>query len=89
MSKFNKYIQMAEELKMVNTMIISPDDIYFDIRAILKRKARLSEAERKRVIPGQSLREKEKLPGDFGSLCIPLVCPSQERQSRSCTPHRE
>ena len=27
---------MAKELKMVNTKIISSDDIYFDIRAILK-----------------------------------------------------
>lgn len=36
MSKFDKYIQMAKELKMVNTKIISSDDIYFDIRAILK-----------------------------------------------------
>lgn len=36
MSKFDKYIQMAEELKMVNAKIISPDDICFDIRAILK-----------------------------------------------------
>ena len=36
MHKFNKYIQMAKDLKMVNAGIISPDDIYFDIRAILK-----------------------------------------------------
>lgn len=36
MSKFDKYIQMAEELGMVNARIISPDDICFDIRAILK-----------------------------------------------------
>jgi predicted metal-binding protein len=34
--KFNKYIQKAKDLKMVNARIISPDDIYFDIRAILK-----------------------------------------------------
>jgi predicted metal-binding protein len=32
----NKYVNLAKELKMVNTMIISPDDICFDIRAILK-----------------------------------------------------
>ncbi len=36
MSKFDKYIQMAKELKMVNTRIISSDEIYFDIRAVLK-----------------------------------------------------
>jgi predicted metal-binding protein len=27
---------MAKDLKMANAMLISPDDIYFDIRAILK-----------------------------------------------------
>jgi predicted metal-binding protein len=31
-----KYIQLAKELGMVNAMIISPEDIFFDIRAILK-----------------------------------------------------
>jgi predicted metal-binding protein len=31
-----KYIRLAKEVKMVNSMIISPKDIYFDIRAILK-----------------------------------------------------
>lgn len=31
-----KYIHLAKELKMANAMIISPDDIFFDIRAILK-----------------------------------------------------
>jgi len=31
-----KYTQLAKELKMVNAMIISPQDICFDIRAILK-----------------------------------------------------
>ena len=36
MPKFDKYIQMAKELKMANAMIISSDDICFDIRAILK-----------------------------------------------------
>lgn len=36
MSQFDKYIQMAEELKMVNAKIISPDDIDFDSRTILK-----------------------------------------------------
>jgi len=32
----NKYISLAKELNMLNAMIISPDNIYFDIRAILK-----------------------------------------------------
>ena len=32
----NKYIQMAIDLKMVNAKLISPDDIFFDKRAILK-----------------------------------------------------
>ena len=36
MSTFDKYIQMAKEFKMANAKIISSDDIYFDIRAILK-----------------------------------------------------
>jgi predicted metal-binding protein len=36
MSKFKKYIQMAKALQMANARIISPDNIYFDIRAILK-----------------------------------------------------
>ena len=31
-----KYTQLAKELKMVNAMIISPQDICFDIRAVLK-----------------------------------------------------
>ena len=36
MSKLDKYVQKAKELKMANATIISPSDIYFDIRAILK-----------------------------------------------------
>jgi len=36
MSKLDKYVRKAKELKMANAMIISPSDIYFDIRAILK-----------------------------------------------------
>ena len=36
MSKLDKYIQMAGDLKMVNARFISPGDIFFDIRAILK-----------------------------------------------------
>jgi predicted metal-binding protein len=31
-----KYLQLAQELGMVNAKIISPKDIFFDIRAILK-----------------------------------------------------
>jgi len=31
-----KYIHLAKELKMVNAMVISPKEIFFDIRAILK-----------------------------------------------------
>lgn len=31
-----KYIHLAEELGMVNSMVISPQEIFFDIRAILK-----------------------------------------------------
>ena len=31
-----KYSRLAEELGMVNTVLISPQDIFFDIRAILK-----------------------------------------------------
>lgn len=36
MSTFDKYIQMARDLNMANALIISPDEIFFDIRAILK-----------------------------------------------------
>ena len=36
MSKFEKYIDLANSLKMVNAILISPKDIFFDIRAILK-----------------------------------------------------
>jgi predicted metal-binding protein len=31
-----KYVQLAKELRMVNALIISPKEICFDIRAILK-----------------------------------------------------
>ena len=31
-----KYVHLAKELKMVNAMIISPQQTFFDIRAILK-----------------------------------------------------
>ena len=36
MSKFEKYVDLARSLKMVDAMLISPKDISFDIRAILK-----------------------------------------------------
>ena len=36
MQEFEKYIDLAKSLKMVNAKIISPLDIFFDIRAILK-----------------------------------------------------
>jgi predicted metal-binding protein len=35
-SKFDKYIQMAKDLEMNNAKIISSDEIFFDIRAIMK-----------------------------------------------------
>jgi predicted metal-binding protein len=35
-SEYDRYIQIAKELQMANARIISPDDIYFDIRSILK-----------------------------------------------------
>jgi predicted metal-binding protein len=35
-AKMEKYINLAKELKMVHAMIISPKQISFDIRAILK-----------------------------------------------------
>ncbi len=31
-----KYIQMARDLKMIDIKLITPDDIFFDIRAVLK-----------------------------------------------------
>jgi len=34
--KIERYIQLAKELKMVNAKLLSPQDISFDIRAILK-----------------------------------------------------
>lgn len=36
MSKFEQYIQLAKDLNMSNAKIISPEEIYFDIRARLK-----------------------------------------------------
>ena len=36
MSKFQKYVDLANSLNMVNVKLISPQDIFFDIRAILK-----------------------------------------------------
>ncbi|UCG64855.1 MAG: metal-binding protein [Deltaproteobacteria bacterium] len=36
MQEFEKYIDLAKSLKTVNAKIISPQDIFFDIRAILK-----------------------------------------------------
>ena len=40
MSEFDKYLhkylRMAKDLKMINAKIIGPDDIFFDIRAIMK-----------------------------------------------------
>ena len=36
MSEFEKYIQMAKELKMISAKIISSEELFFDIRAILK-----------------------------------------------------
>jgi predicted metal-binding protein len=35
-AKFGKYAEMAKSLKAINAKIISPGDIFFDIRAILK-----------------------------------------------------
>jgi predicted metal-binding protein len=36
MSKLEKYVDLAKSLKMMNAMLISPKDVFFDIRAILK-----------------------------------------------------
>ena len=36
MSQFDKYVQMAKDFKMINAKIIGPDEIFFDIRAIMK-----------------------------------------------------
>ena len=36
MEEFEKYIDLAKSLNMVNAKLISPKDIFFDIRAILK-----------------------------------------------------
>ena len=36
MSKFKKYTQLAKQLQMSNAKVISPKDIFFDIRAKLK-----------------------------------------------------
>ena len=36
MSNFDKYIQIAKDLKMTNAKLIGPDEIHFDIRSILK-----------------------------------------------------
>ena len=34
--KFEKYVRLAKSLKAINAKMISPQDIFFDIRAILK-----------------------------------------------------
>ena len=36
MPKFDKYMQIAKDLKMIDSRIISAGDIFFDIRAVLK-----------------------------------------------------
>lgn len=36
MAKFEKYAELAKSLNAINAKIISPQDIFFDIRAILK-----------------------------------------------------
>jgi predicted metal-binding protein len=36
MLKMEKYVHLAKELKMIDAKIISPRDIFFDIRAMLK-----------------------------------------------------
>ena len=36
MSEFDKYVQMAKDLKMIDAKIIGPDEIFIDIRAVLK-----------------------------------------------------
>jgi predicted metal-binding protein len=36
MSKFEKYLLLAKEFNMLNAKLITPQDIVFDIRAILK-----------------------------------------------------
>ncbi|MFZ5642827.1 MAG: hypothetical protein ACOY46_04455 [Bacillota bacterium] len=36
MADLNKYVSLAKEFNMLNAMIISPDNIHFDIRAMLK-----------------------------------------------------
>ena len=36
MSKFVKYIEHAKKLNMIDAVIISPQDIFFDVRAIMK-----------------------------------------------------
>jgi predicted metal-binding protein len=36
LSKFEKYVGLAKSLKALHTKMISPQDIFFDIRAILK-----------------------------------------------------
>ncbi|MFC1735860.1 DUF2284 domain-containing protein [Candidatus Hydrogenedentota bacterium] len=36
MSEFKKYMDLAKDLNVVNAKVISPRDIFFDIRAILK-----------------------------------------------------
>jgi predicted metal-binding protein len=36
LSGYDKYLELAESLNMINAKMISPTDIFFDIRAILK-----------------------------------------------------
>ena len=36
MAKLDKYIELAKELKMLHAQLLTPQDVVFDIRALLK-----------------------------------------------------
>jgi len=36
MQDYSKYVQLAKELNMENAVLIKPEDIFFDLRAVLK-----------------------------------------------------
>jgi len=36
MTEFDRYLQMAKDLKMVDAKIVGPDEIFFDVRATMK-----------------------------------------------------
>ena len=70
MSKFEKHIDLAKSLKMVNAKLISPEDIHFDVRAILKYGIDVYKTARSLGLPCQVLQNKEDVQNRYGLVLI-------------------